>query len=76
MSPDGGRQPPDAASSVAQLGQFLCGEFDQAVRRVGTDRMNGLRRTVAQPVKAIGVLDAVQASFKYQPEGGLSFNYS
>jgi hypothetical protein len=38
--------------------------------------VNGLRRTVAQPVKAIRVLDAVQASFKYQPEGGLSFNYS
>ena len=62
MSPDGGRQPPDAASSVAQLGQFLFGEFDQAVRRVGADRLNGLRRTTAQPIKAIGVFDAVQAS--------------
>jgi hypothetical protein len=37
--------------------------------------VNGLRRTGAQPVKAIGVLDAVQASFKYQPDQGLSFNY-
>ena len=53
VSTDGGRQPPDAASSVAQLGQFLFGEFDQAVRRVGADGVNGLRRTGAQPVKAI-----------------------
>jgi hypothetical protein len=76
MSPDGGRQPPHAASSVAQLREFLFGEFDQAVRRIGADCVNGLRRTGAQPVKAIGVLDAVQASFKYQPDEGLSFNYS
>ena len=76
VSPDGGRQPPHAASSVAQLGQFLFGEFDQAIRGVGADRVNGLRRTAAQPVKAIGMLDAVQASFKYQPDEGLSFNYS
>ena len=65
VSADFGRQPPDAASSVAQLGEFLFGEFDQAVRRVGADRVNGLRRTGAQPVKAIGVRDSVQASFKY-----------
>ena len=75
VSADVGRQPPDAASSVAQLGQFLFGEFDQAVWRVRADGVNGLRRTGAQPVKAIGVLDAVQASFKYQPDQGLSFNY-
>ena len=76
VSTDGGWQPPHAASSVAQLGQLLFGEFDQAVRRVGADRVNGLRRTSAQPVKAIDMLDAVQASFKYQPDEGLSFNYS
>jgi hypothetical protein len=38
--------------------------------------VNGLRRTGAQPVKAVGVFDAVQASLEYQTEGGLSFNYS
>ena len=76
VSTDGWRQPPHAASSVAQLGQFLFGEFDQAIRRVSADRMNGLRWTTAQPVKAIGVFDAVQASFEYQEERGLSFNYS
>src|ERR1017187_9350070 len=45
VSTDGGWQPPHAASSVAQLGQFLFGEFDQAVRGVGADRVNGLRRS-------------------------------
>jgi hypothetical protein len=54
----------------------LFGEFNQAVRRVGADRVNGLRRTGAQPVKAIGAFGAVQASLEYQTEGGLSFNYS
>src|ERR1019366_3428006 len=39
VSADGGRQPPHPASSVAQLGQFLFGEFNQAVRRVGADRV-------------------------------------
>ena len=76
VSADGGRQPPHAASSVTQLGQLLFGELDQAVRWVGADRVNGLRPTGAQPVKAVGVFDAVQASLEYQTEGGLSFNYS
>ena len=53
VSTDGGRQSPHAASSVPQLGQFLFGEFDQAIRRVGADRMNGLRRTAAQPVETV-----------------------
>lgn len=72
VSADGGGQPPHTAAPVPELRQLLLREFDQAVRRVGADCVNGLRRTGAQPVKAICpaylVLLHRVASFNYSRE--------
>ena len=68
MSADRGGQPPDAAASVAQLGQFFLGEFDESVRRVGADSVNALRFGAAQPIEAIRLFDLIQSRFEYQNE--------
>lgn len=59
VSTNHGRQPPHAAASIAQLGQFLLGEFDEPVRRVGADSVNALRRRAAQPIEAVSKMNLV-----------------
>ena len=73
VSADGGRQSPHTAASVAQLGQFFLGEFDQPVRRVGAHRMNAPRRTTAQPIEAIRMENPIQTPAIYHTSRALVF---
>src|SRR2546428_9570286 len=51
---DCGRQPPDAAASGAELGDFLLGEFQQPVGRIGADGVERARLAVAPTGGGIG----------------------
>src|SRR5207248_5443886 len=81
-SADCGRQPPDAAASGAELGDFLLGEFQQSVGRVGADGMERVRPALPQPVVAISVDNLVNLrrrhfsarSFAFQTQFGPSLS--
>jgi hypothetical protein len=49
------RNPPDAATSTAQLRLFGFRVFDQAVGRIGHDGVDGARFTPSHPLEGVGV---------------------
>lgn len=52
---DGGGKPPDAAAPGPEFSDFLFSEFEDAVGRVGANRVERARLAFAQPIEAVGV---------------------
>ncbi len=60
------RKPPHPAASGPQLDQFLLGELQKAVRRIGAYGMHRIGGAFPQPFKAIGLFDMIQSPLEYQ----------
>ena len=56
MAVKGGRDAPDAATAGAQLALLEGAVFDEPVGRIGDDRMDRGRRTLGEPVEAVGMV--------------------
>ena len=52
---DGGGQTPYATTTGPEFGDFLLGEFEDSVGRVGADRVEGAGLSFAQPIEAVGM---------------------
>jgi hypothetical protein len=50
---DAGRKTPHSSLTRPELGDFFSGELQHPVGRIGTNRVDGLRRPAAQPLKTI-----------------------
>ncbi len=62
---DGGGESPDATTAGPEFGNFLLSEFEDAVGRVGANRVERLRLPLAQPVEAVGMKKLMHAQ-RYQ----------